>query len=220
MNQELCTYCSNPATTSDHVPPKKLFTPPRPSNLITVPACEQCNNDASDDDEVFRNELSLMAGSFGESAKAAERRQSAMRSIRRNRRRSCEIVLGAQPVERYTESGLYLGLAYALPLVPGVQHRIITRIVHGLYRHHFDARLDDNSKIELFFIDKRRRPNWQERLDTFRKLAAPAHRLIGDGETFQYFYGRAIEDPAYSVWLPIFFKGIGEQIIVAHTHPN
>jgi len=30
------------------------------------------------------------------------------------------------------------------------------------------------------------------------------HVLIGDGETFQYLYGQANDDPAFSVWLLIF----------------
>ena len=32
-----CAYCHQPATTNDHVPPKKLFTPPLPSDLILSP---------------------------------------------------------------------------------------------------------------------------------------------------------------------------------------
>src|SRR5216683_2580155 len=98
MNQERCAYCNQPATTRDHVPPKKLFTPPLPGYLITVPSCGQCNHGASDDDEVFRNELSIMAGSFGESANAAERLKPTMRGIRRNRATLTRLVSGAQLV--------------------------------------------------------------------------------------------------------------------------
>jgi hypothetical protein len=113
MNQERCAYCDQPATTRDHVPPKKLFTPPLPGNLITVPACDGCNNGASEDDEVFRNELSIMAGSFGESANAAERLQPTMRGIRRNRATLARMVTASQLIERYTPGGLYLWLRCA-----------------------------------------------------------------------------------------------------------
>lgn len=34
-----CTYCGEPATHRDHVPPRKL----RPTNTTTVPACLDCN---------------------------------------------------------------------------------------------------------------------------------------------------------------------------------
>jgi hypothetical protein len=91
---------------------------------------------------VFRNELSIMAGSFGESAKAAERLQPTMRGIRRNKAMLRRMVTAAQVVERYTPSGLYLGHGYAVPVVPGVQQRVINRIVRGLYWHHFQTRLD------------------------------------------------------------------------------
>jgi hypothetical protein len=215
MNQELCAYCDNPATTRDHVPSKKLFTPPLPADLITVPACGQCNNGASNDDEVFRNQLSIMAGSFGESAKAAERLQPTMRGIRRNKAMLARMVTGAQLVERYTPSGLYLGHGYAVSVVPGVERRVITRIVRGLYWHHFQTRLADDAQVTLVFIDKRK-PHWQEALYTFQSLQL-RHVVIGDGETFQYLYGRATDDPAFSVWLLIFFKGTAEQIVLAHT---
>jgi hypothetical protein len=215
MTQELCAYCDDPATTRDHVPSKKLFTPPLPDNLITVPACDRCNNGASDDDEVFRNELSIMAGSFGESAKAADRLQPTMRGIRRNKATLARMVTRAQLVERYTTSGLYLGHGYAVPVVPGVQERVITRIVRGLYWYHFQTRLGDDAQITLVFIDKRK-PHWQEALSTFQTLQL-RHVVIGDGETFQYLYGRANDDAAFSVWLMIFFKGTGEQIILAYT---
>ncbi len=39
----LCYLCGKPATTKDHVPPKTLFAPPRPHNLITLPCCAECN---------------------------------------------------------------------------------------------------------------------------------------------------------------------------------
>src|SRR5438552_1268299 len=39
-----CCYCGAPASTVDHVPTRKLFPEPRPSDLITVPSCHPCNN--------------------------------------------------------------------------------------------------------------------------------------------------------------------------------
>lgn len=35
-----CTYCNEPATTRDHVPPRCLL----PFNEKTVPACRRCNS--------------------------------------------------------------------------------------------------------------------------------------------------------------------------------
>ena len=51
----ICYLCrKRTGTTRDHVPPKNLFPRPRPSNLITVPCCEKCNNRFSKHEEYFR----------------------------------------------------------------------------------------------------------------------------------------------------------------------
>jgi len=55
-----CTYCQTVGPlTDDHVPPKLLFSKPRPSNLITVPACFPCNNGAGLDDAYFRLNVAI-----------------------------------------------------------------------------------------------------------------------------------------------------------------
>ena len=60
-SDEKCYLCGRAAKetpegqlTRDHLPPKNLFLPPRPSDLITVPCCYQCNNDSHEDDEYLR----------------------------------------------------------------------------------------------------------------------------------------------------------------------
>jgi hypothetical protein len=47
--------------TRDHVPPANLFPEPRPSNLITVPCCRNCNQSYSLDDEAMRVWLAAAA---------------------------------------------------------------------------------------------------------------------------------------------------------------
>ena len=214
MTQEQCAYCERPATTRDHVPPKQLFTPPLPDNLITVPACENCNHGASDDDEMFRNELSIMAGSFRQSDNAAERLQPTMRGILRNKTMLTRTVLGATPVERYSTGGIYLGQGVAVPIVPGVQQRVVTRIVRGLYWHHFRNSLRADIPVQVF-MDKRK-PLYEHVLSSLRQQLTTL-RLIGNGDTFQYRYARPTDDPTFSVWLLIFFKGAGERIFLVHT---
>ncbi len=57
-----CAYCGvREGTTADHIPPKVCFPKPRPQ-LITVPACEECNNCFSKEDEEFAAFLSLRVG--------------------------------------------------------------------------------------------------------------------------------------------------------------
>ena len=55
-------YCGATAElTDDHIPPRNLFPPPRPSTLITVRSCPRHNLDSSLDDEYFRVMLTLRA---------------------------------------------------------------------------------------------------------------------------------------------------------------
>jgi hypothetical protein len=51
----MCVYCRKvKKTTDDHVPPKLLLEKPFPSNLVTVPACRDCNQSFMKDDEYTR----------------------------------------------------------------------------------------------------------------------------------------------------------------------
>lgn len=84
-NPRPCVFCGAPdATTMDHVPPKGIFTRPRPK-LITVPACETCNGGASQFDEEFKIFLSLRVGMRSAAAQEFWTR-GGMPSIRHNRR--------------------------------------------------------------------------------------------------------------------------------------
>ena len=50
-----CVYCASTENlTVEHAPPKLIFPKPRPSDLITVPACVDCNLQGSRDAEYFR----------------------------------------------------------------------------------------------------------------------------------------------------------------------
>ncbi len=50
-----CVYCGEHRdVTRDHVPPRCLFSKPRPSDLVIVPCCESCNREFQKHDEYFR----------------------------------------------------------------------------------------------------------------------------------------------------------------------
>ncbi len=54
----MCAYCGvKRGLTKDHVIPKCLFKRPLPSNMITVPACSECNNAKSKDEDYLRDML-------------------------------------------------------------------------------------------------------------------------------------------------------------------
>lgn len=56
----ICAYCGQEKKlTTDHVPPKLLFAKPCPANMLTVPACSDCNKGFKNDDEYSRTVLAL-----------------------------------------------------------------------------------------------------------------------------------------------------------------
>ena len=46
-----CTYCGGDTSTRDHVPSRVLLDEPYPENLPVVPACRECNEGFSADEE-------------------------------------------------------------------------------------------------------------------------------------------------------------------------
>lgn len=68
--QAVCAICGlRPATTKDHIPPKNLYPKPIDGdmNLNTVPACAQCNNGSSSDDEIFKVLIGIATGEHQDS---------------------------------------------------------------------------------------------------------------------------------------------------------
>src|SRR5690606_119926 len=51
---QTCIYCRRLADSRDHAPPKLLLSKPYPPNMVTVPSCKSCNQEASLDEEYFR----------------------------------------------------------------------------------------------------------------------------------------------------------------------
>lgn len=45
-----CIYCGRPAITREHTPSKAFLLEPYPENLPTIPACFECNNGYSEDE--------------------------------------------------------------------------------------------------------------------------------------------------------------------------
>lgn len=55
-----CLYCGANANSREHVPPISVFKKPYPQNLITVPACQCCNNSYSQDERYLFQLLNFL----------------------------------------------------------------------------------------------------------------------------------------------------------------
>jgi hypothetical protein len=79
----VCVYCgSQKELTVDHVPPKVLLARPYPPDLLTVPACSECNSSFMKDDEYTRSVLTLDVRA-STNADAQSNLPNVLRSLRR-----------------------------------------------------------------------------------------------------------------------------------------
>ena len=129
-----CVYCwENDAETTDHVPPKNLFPKPRPSTLVTVPACRDCNEEASKDDEYLRWVLTV-GEHVGKNPHASVAGDTSIRAIKRPEAAGFQKLLmdaTHKVVLVSPEGDLAERLAYGVDWER--VYRVIGRTVKGLY---------------------------------------------------------------------------------------
>lgn len=68
-----CVFCGRAAVTGDHVPPLILLDEPYPANLPIVPACLDCNNGFSLDEQYFACFLECVVSGTTEPAKLSRK---------------------------------------------------------------------------------------------------------------------------------------------------
>ena len=135
-----CVYCGDyRELTKDHVPPRSLFSKPRPA-LITVPCCSPCNKGFQQDDEYFQ--LMVKAGIDKQRfPKELADSLKAINNLARPESRRFAISF----LEHYEPN-------------PGRHHvdlkrieRVLHRIVRGLFYHHVKVRLLESLPSSVFW---------------------------------------------------------------------
>lgn len=221
METELtCAFCEQPATTRDHVPPKSLFKTSPPDNLITVPACFSCNNEASNDDQWFRNYL-VSDDRIKNHPEAKELNNALARSLQRPQGVGLQEYMDRN-LKRFsliTESGLFYGEGTALENDFKREGRILTRIMKGLYyhelkKHHPTHNINSvYSSNKTFSPDKKVREERQNViLDLINDLKNEPIKKIGN-DVFSYKWGVAKDNPDASFWVLVFFHAIPFSVI-------
>ena len=213
----VCVYCGleDPDVrdrTRDHVPPKNLFPEPRPSDLITVPCCRQCNSSASEDDEYFRVVLTSRIDT-SDHPEAEKVRQRIFRSLQRPEATGFTDLLRdiMIDVDVHTPSGIYLGKGAGIKIKHERLNQVAERIVRGLYWYTFQARLP-NDWIAVCRSDAILTVNNKDMQESIAAvfgpmLAKPPARVIGN-HVFKYWY-KVEEDCEYStVWFLRFYGGM------------
>lgn len=203
----VCVLCGvKPATTADHVPPKSVFAKPRPSNLVTVPACETCNKGGSVDDEEFGAFVATVATSTSDRYDPALFNQRVTKPLHHNNRLYRQVVEQAQRVTLATPSGFLYGEAYKTSWSADAHKRVMSRTVRGLYFHHFGDILPSSVDIAIRVYRE-----WPEEL--FKMSISMPQEIIGTNHLI-YRYGRAAEKSVVSAWL---FQFYNAHIVLALT---
>jgi hypothetical protein len=194
-----CAICATrDAMTLDHIPPRSIFPRPRPSDLITVPACGECNGGSSPNDEEFKVGLSLLAGVDSPETRALWD-QGAMRTLAHNKRLHREIMSRLVKVDVQTPAGIYLGTERAVLVPKRAIHAVLVRTIRGLFYHHFGEPLGERARCDV------RRFEGKGDLGEVAKIVKnlPTNKIANGA--LRYRYGRAGDAPLSSIWLMSFF---------------
>ncbi len=207
-----CTYCPADATTRDHVPPQCLFAKPLPSDLITVPCCQVCNQRASKDDEYFRTTLAMRDDLF-DLPEVNSLAESALRSFARPAQQGLarKLLQTARPIERYSNGGLYLGRGVSYTVENTRLTSVVSRTIKGLFFARSGKRLPINYECVAYIEEGLSNINQPTRAQ-LKKICditqSTAPNIIG-GEVFQYWWKAAENDPCTTFWVLLFFGRVG-----------
>jgi hypothetical protein len=203
----LCAICGErDGTTRDHVPPKAIFPKPRPNNLVTVPACLECNNGASDNDDLFKVFLSLQAAGNNEIARRLFQEKT-VRTLKRNQSLLTLILEEAKELQIINNQG-NIETRTGVLWDSAAHDAVMERTIRGLYFHHSGSPIpiDTNLAVQwLHGVPEEILPS----LHLFNEV------VLGDDQvTYKYIiYG---DDPRHSLWL---FDFYGAHWASGHTSP-
>lgn len=187
-----CVICGvRPATTVDHVPPKCFFKGVTNAQLRTVPACAECNNGASSDDEDIRFYISAQIGKQN-SASAMLWDQGAYKTIRRKVKLRQSFLANAREVDVLEEDGSSTTrLSFHVPV--STYQRVFERMTRGLYFFHTGRALPATVPVSATMLAGT--PNMET--DEIRILNV---ETVGDSALI-YRYGVVPEDVDCSLWI-------------------
>ena len=155
-SKRICYLCGvRPANTRDHLFPECLFPKPIPSNLpARLPACEQCNNSLSKDEELFR--VFVASGMAYEKEPGFRIWTEKIRPDLQGKRRGLKHFLKplTKVVTVISESGGFLGQAGIIEMQRQPIQRVLRKIAKGLYFLDTNQVLPDDVEILADYSDK------------------------------------------------------------------
>jgi hypothetical protein len=196
-----CCYCGGPSTSRDHVLTRKLFPQPRPSDLITVPSCDPCNNGLSTQEEYFVHVL--LSQREADTPVARELRDQLFAKPRNARRvRMSQRMLSAtERAAIHTPAGLYLGHGHILTIDRVKLDSVVDKITRGLYFHAFGERVPPERISEVILTP----PREFFQNEVVKQIVLEGVGGTVGGQAFEYRIARAPEPPGVAMCIMLFF---------------
>lgn len=211
-HDEACVYCGSAENiTREHVPPKMLFPKPRPSDLITVPACQSCNASFKNDQEYFWTRVGLEERAGAHPA-ARSLNDKIFRTFDRPEATGFrrQFLNSINTVDVVSPGGVHLGqqLSYDVDLTR--LNRVAKLVVTGLHFHERGTRIHDGYTATAFsesgFADADEAATAWIR-PVIDQLMEAVSKTVGDN-VLSYRFSMLPDDPHSSVWLLTFYGTI------------
>lgn len=197
----ICVYCmTNPGVTDDHVPPKQFFPRPRPSDLLTVPACLHCNQASGKDEEYFLATLMFSQSGITEVGKKLWS-EKLRRMYEKNIGLKHKIASNIRYGNVSTPAGIYLGRAMTIGYDERRLDAVAKKIVRGLYFHERGVPLNATTQLASLFL---REPAHFNAVKQHNHMLNPGR--VGWKGIFQYRRGFVPTNPFSSMWLLWFWQ--------------
>lgn len=194
---DICVICGQEkACSRDHIPPKCIFPEPRPGDLITVPACAECNMKRSGLDEQFKIFLGLTVGYHLDGGRSY--RGPILRTLAHNRRQRSNILMSMRHVVIHDPTVPASQPALAITVDRTAHDIVVERTVRGLYFHHTGRILGDRYPLAVQWIR-----GLNDELFAMTKDLPTG--TVGDS-ALVYKYDICPDDPSVTVWVLQFFQ--------------
>jgi hypothetical protein len=205
---ETCVYCGaqNPET-KDHVPPKGIFPPPRPSNLITVPCCSKCHDGTSKDDEYFRDMIALRDDVHNH-PKIQNIIPKIMKSLAKpaKQKYATSLLTGTKTKRLITPNGLYVGNGIFFDVEISRLDKVVERTVKGLFWHEKKIAYPVNGIVKSYYTDYLKNLDDDFIEEMAKYFNNSIYREIGDG-ILKYYMAKG-DDDFNEIWIMNFFDKV------------
>ncbi|MGD9852791.1 MAG: hypothetical protein AB7T38_16180 [Nitrospirales bacterium] len=205
----VCVYCGNLATTEDHVPPQNI-SPKNTLGLIKVPACFNCNNKSSKDDEFFRAVL-VNDDRIDRHPEAEEIVATYTRSLQRPQARGLRIstLRNRTRFPLISPAGIIHGEGTALKTDFIRERKVIERVVKGLFYNEFQRPHPNENSMSVY--SSRHMGEGRDAMDSVLELISfikPENKKTIGNEAFSYGYAIADDHPNGTFWVLTFYKAM------------